>query len=156
ERKEGLADTRLDVQDVHRFTTAPNAESVGLGPTSTVVLWDTLLDGRFSSAEIRVVLAHEFGHLAHDDLLKLVGWTALCLIPATALIALGTRRRGGLARPEAVPIALLVLVTLQLLATPLLNVVTRRQEAAADWAALEATRDPDADRTLMRKLATTS
>lgn len=156
ERREGVDGPRLVVQDVHRFTTAPNAESVGLGPTKTVVLWDTLLDGRFSRAEIDVVLAHELGHLAHDDLLRGVGWMALFLIPATGLIALATRRRGGLARPEAVPLALLVLVALQLLVTPLTNVVSRRVESAADWAALEATHDPAADRTLMRKLTTTS
>ncbi len=156
EREQGLSGTRLEVEDVHRFTTAPNAEATGLGPTGTVVLWDTLLDGRFDNAELRVVLAHELGHLAHHDVLKGVGWTALFLIPATALIALLTRGRGGLARPEAVPVALLVLVALQLLATPLFNVVSRRQEAAADWAALEATDDPAADRESLRHLAITS
>jgi Zn-dependent protease with chaperone function len=156
ERSEGVGDTRLRVQDVHRFTSAPNAESTGFGPTSTVILWDTLLDGRFSKAEIRVVIAHEIGHLAHDDALRRVGWLALFLIPATALIALLTRGRGGLARPEAVPVALFVLVALQLLATPLFNVVSRREEAAADWAALNATREPATDRALKHRLATTS
>lgn len=156
ERNEGVGDTRVRVQDVHRFTSAPNAESTGFGPTRTVVLWDTLLDGRFNDAEIRVVLAHEIGHLAHDDTLRGVAWFALFLIPATALIALFTRKRGGLARPEAVPVALLVLVVLQLLATPLFNLVSRRIEASADWAALNATREPATDRAVQRRLATTS
>lgn len=156
ERIEGVGHTRLEVENVHRYTAAPNAESTGLGPTRTVVLWDTLLHGGFSRPEIRLVLAHEIGHLAHEDPLKGVGWTALLLIPTWGLIALFTRRRGGLARPEAVPIALLVLVVAQLLATPLLNIVTRRQEAAADWAALTATREPSTDRALMRRLAVKS
>lgn len=156
ERSEGVGDTRLRVQDVHRFTTAPNAEATGFGATRTVVLWDTLLDGRFSDAEVRVVLAHEIGHLAHDDPLKSVGWLALFLIPATALIALLARRRGGMARPEAVPLALFLLAALQLLATPLFGLVSRHNEAAADWAALVATRDPAAERGAMRQLATTS
>lgn len=156
ERNEGVGDTRVRVQDVHRFTSAPNAEASGFGPTRTVVLWDTLLDGRFSDSEIRVVLAHEIGHLAHDDTLRGVAWFALFLIPATALIAFFTCKRGGLARPEAVPVALLVLVVLQLLATPLFNVVSRRTEAAADWAALNATREPATDRAVQRRLATTS
>jgi STE24 endopeptidase len=51
---------------------------------------------------------------------------------------------------------LLVLVVAQLLATPLLNIVVRRQEAAADWAALTATHEPATDRALMRRLALTS
>jgi STE24 endopeptidase len=156
ERSEGVGETAVRVEDVHRFTTAPNAESTGFGPTRTVILWDTLLDGRFSDSEIRVVLAHEIGHLAHDDILKGVGWLALFLIPATALIARLTSSRGGLAQPEAVPVALLVLVTLQLLATPLFNIGSRRQDAAADWAALIATREPATARALQRRLATTS
>jgi STE24 endopeptidase len=156
EHRDDLDHTRVRVEDVHRFTTAPNAESTGFGPTSTVILWDTLLDGRFSDNQVRFVLAHELGHLANDDPLKRVGWLALFGIPAWALIALLTRRRGGMARPEAVPVAIFVLVAVQLLATPLFNVMTRRQEAAADWSALVATRDPAADRKVLRRLATTS
>ncbi len=153
ERIEGTDEARLEIEDVHRFTTAPNAMSTGLGPSRTVILWDTLLHGGFSRPQVRFVLAHEIGHLAHDDPLKLVGWLALFLVPVLGLIALLSRRRGGLAQPEAVPIALLVLVAAQVLAAPALNVVTRRVEAAADWAALEATRDPAAGRAVMRQLA---
>ncbi len=153
ERIEGAPEARLRVQEVHEFTDAPNAMSAGLGPSRTIVLWDTLLDDGFSPAEVRVVLAHEVAHLAHDDPLKGVGWLAVFLIPALGLLALLTRRRGGLARPEAVPLALLVLVVVQLVATPFLNTASRRQEAAADWAALEATREPETDRELKQKLA---
>lgn len=153
ERIEGAGRAKLEVQSVHRSTTAPNAESTGFGPTKTVILWDTLLHGGFSHRDIRLVMAHEIGHLAHRDPLKDVGWGALLLIPAWGLIALFTRRRGGLAQPEAVPVALLVLVVVQLLAAPLMNIVSRRQEAAADWAALKATREPATERATMRRLA---
>lgn len=156
ERVEGSGEAKLEVQDVDRYTTAPNAMSTGFGPTRTVIVWDTLLNGDFSRDEVRLVLAHEVAHLAHDDSLKQVGWLALFLIPTLGLIALATRRSGGMAQPEAVPVALLVLVALQLLAAPALNTVTRRQEAAADWGALQATRDPAADREAMRQLATKS
>jgi STE24 endopeptidase len=156
ERAKGLSGTRLEVENVHRFTTAPNAEAAGFGPSRTVVLWDTLLDGRFRRAEVRAVLGHELSHLAHDDPLKGVGWAALFLIPTWGLIALLTRRRGGMARPEAVPVALLVLVALQLLTTPVSNAVSRRQEAAADWSAMVATREPAAARSLHRRLAIAS
>ena len=74
EHEKGLSGTRLEVEDVHRFTTAPNAEAAGIGPSSTVVLWDTLLDGRFNRAEIRAVLGHELSHIAHHDPLKGIGW----------------------------------------------------------------------------------
>ncbi len=157
ERVEGVEGTRFAVEDVHRFTTAPNAEATGLGPTRTVILWNTLLNrADFSRAEVRAVLGHEIAHIGHDDPLKQVGWLALFLVPAAALIELFTRRRGGMARPEAVPVALLVLVALQLLATPMFNLVTRRAEASADWSSLEATDEPAVARAMFRRLSTTS
>ena len=155
-RVEGLPGTKAEVQEVHRFTTAPNAESVGFGATRRVILWDTLLDGRFDRREVRAVIAHELGHLAHNHILKRVGWLILFLIPATAIVALATGRRGGLGRPEAVPLALLVFVALQLLTAPLTNIVSRRDEAEADWSSLRATRDPQAARGLFVRLARTS
>lgn len=156
ERRAGLSGTRFVVQEVHRYTEAPNAAAAGFGPTGTVILWDTMLGDAFPRAEVRVAIAHELAHLAHEDTLEWVGWLALFLLPATALVAYLTRSRGGLARPEAVPLALLVLVVLQLLATPLFNLGSRQLEEAADRAALDATRDPGADRALLRRLATTS
>lgn len=155
-RSEGVPGTRVAVQKVRRFTTAPNAEAVGFGSTRHVILWDTLLDGRFDRREVRVVIAHELGHLAHHHTLKRVGWLALFLLPAAGLVAYFTRRRGGMARPEAVPVALLVFVVIQLLAAPLLNIVSRREEAEADWSALQTTRDPAAARSLFRQLALAS
>jgi STE24 endopeptidase len=155
-RTEGVPGTRVAVQKVERFTTAPNAEAVGFGATRRVILWDTLLDGRFDRREVRVVLAHELGHLAHHHTLRRVGWLALFLLPAAALVAYFTRARGGMARPEAVPVALLVFVVIQLLAAPLQNIVSRHEEAEADWSALQATHDPSAARSLFRTLAITS
>lgn len=155
-RVEGIPGTKADVQEVKRQTTAPNAESVGFGSTRRVILWDTLLDGRFDRREVDVVVAHELGHLSHDHTLERVGWLALFLLPAAALVALFTRRRGGLARPEAVPLALFVFVLLQLLVSPLMNIVSRHDEAEADWSALRATRDPAAARSLFRELAIAS
>jgi STE24 endopeptidase len=155
-RAEGVSGTRAYVQNVHRFTTAPNAEAVGFGSTRGVIVWDTLLDGRFSRGEIRAVLAHELGHLAHHHTVKRVGWLALFLIPAAALIARLTRRRGGLSQPEAVPVALLVLVVLQVLVLPAQNIVSRHEESEADWASLQSTHDPTAARGLFQELSRTS
>ncbi len=154
-RAEGVPETEVEVQDVGRYTDAPNAEAVGFGATRRVILWDTLLDGRFEDDELRTVLAHEVGHIAHDHVLKSVGWLALFLLPATALVAWATRGRGGLARPEAVPLALFVLIAFAVLVQPLQNVVSRRMEIEADWAALQATRDPEAAQELFQQFART-
>jgi STE24 endopeptidase len=154
--REGVGGTKVEVQDVRRFTTAPNAESVGFGSTTRLVLWDTLLYGGFNRREVRVVVAHELGHISRKHILKGIGWVALFLIPTTLLIAWATAKRGGMGVPEAVPIALLVLTLFTLAATPVRNAITRRMEAEADWRALIATHDPTAARAAFRRLAVTS
>jgi STE24 endopeptidase len=142
ERKEGIGGTPIYVENASERTTAANAESVGIGPSARVVIWDTLLDGRYSPGEIRVVAAHEFGHVARRHIWKGLGWYALITIPSFWILAWLTGRRGGMGRPEVVPFALLVITVFQLAVTPFENVVSRRYEAEADWRALQATRDP--------------
>jgi STE24 endopeptidase len=156
-RAQGLEDAPpVYVQEVREFTTAPNAEAAGLGASRRVILWDTLLDGRFPDDEVRVVLAHELGHLSREHIWKSVGWYALFAFPGAFLIARATRRRGGMREAEAVPLALLVLVVLSLLALPVQNAFSRHLEVEADWIALETTRDPDAARRLYRRFSTTA
>jgi STE24 endopeptidase len=146
----------VDVESVREVTSAPNAAAMGLGPTKRIVLWDSLLDGRFSDGEVSVVLAHEVGHHARNHIAKSIAWYALFAIPGAFVIASLTKRRGGMARPEAVPLGLFVLVALSLLALPLQNVITRHLEREADWQALGATEDPAAAEGLFERFAVTS
>jgi STE24 endopeptidase len=155
-RREGVGGTRVSVQNVHAFTSAPNAESTGFGPTRRVILWDTLLGGRFSRAQVRVVLAHELGHLAREHILKDIAWFALLAFPAAFVLALATRRRGGMGAPQAVPVALLATAVFALVIGPFDNARSRHMEAEADWMSLQTTRDPAAARTLFERLTTTS
>ena len=144
------------VEPVRGSTPLPNAEATGLGPSRRVVIWDTFLDGRFTDPELRVVIAHELGHLARNHIWKDVAWYALFAFPGAYLVARATRRRGGMGQPEAVPLALLVLVVLGLLALPLQNAISRHQEAEADWMALRTTRDPAAATALFRRFVPTT
>ncbi len=156
ERAEGVAPTPVVVAPVHRTTTLPNAEAAGIGPSRRVILFDTIVDGRFTERELEVVLAHELGHLARHHIWKDVGWYALFAFPGAWAIARATRRRGGMGRPAAVPLALLVLVVLNLLALPLQNAISRHMEAEADWMALRTTRDPAAAIALFRRFVPTT
>jgi STE24 endopeptidase len=150
EKIEHVEHTPVVVQDVRDVTSLPNAEAMGVGPSRRVVLWDTLVDGPYTYRELEVVLAHELGHLSRNHIWKGVGWYALFAFPGTFLIAQAVRRRGGMARPEAVPLSVLVLVVLGLLATPIDNVISRHREAEADWMSLLTTRDPAAAKQLFR------
>jgi len=59
-------------------------------------------------------------------------------------------------RPEAIPLALLVLVLLNTAATPFQAAITRHLEQEADWMALQTTRDPKAGQALFQDFAKTS
>ena len=141
ERREGVH-VPVRIEDISSDTSLPNAEATGLGPSRRVIVWSTMLDGRFSDGEIRVVLGHELGHLKSNHIWKSVGWYALFALPGAYLISRITRRRGGMGEPAAVPLAVFTLVVLSLLALPFQNAITRHMEAEADWRALQATRDP--------------
>jgi STE24 endopeptidase len=148
--RERVPDTKVRVDDVSDETTAVNAETIGLGPTTVVILWNTLFRSHLSDRAIEFVVAHELGHAARRHIWKGLGWGLLFSLPLTFLLAEATRRRGGIHRAEVVPFALLVSSVLGLAAAPLENVISRRYEAEADWMALQATRDPGAGREAFR------
>jgi STE24 endopeptidase len=152
-QREGVGSTPLRIEKVSDDTRLANAEAIGIGPSARVIIWDTFLTGAFTPEEIKVVAAHEFGHVAHRHVWKGIGWSALITIPGFFVLAEVTRRRGGMARPENVPLALLVIAVFNLAVTPFTNAISRRYEAEADWSALHATRDPAAAETLFRKFA---
>jgi len=156
ERAEHVQGTPVRVEDVSKWTNQANAFTVGFGPSTHVVLWDTILDERFSRAEQDVVVAHELGHVRSRHIVKAIGWTALIILPTLWLLAGATRRRGGVGDPANLPYVFLVLTVLALLAAPIENAVSRRYEAEADWRALNATRDPEADASLFQEFGRSS
>ena len=150
-RREGVGGTPVRIEKMSDETSAANAMTTGFGPSARVFLWDTFLDGRYSTREIEVVVAHEFGHVAHRHIWKGLAWSLLLTLPAFFVVEWATRRRGGLERPEVVPFALFVLALVGVVVTPFGNAVSRRYEAEADWSALRATRDPAAAGSVFRK-----
>jgi STE24 endopeptidase len=130
--------------DASRRTTAVNAYVTGLGPTKRVVLFDTLIDN-FSREEVRVVVAHELGHVRHRDVLRSVALAALTA-PASALAvqrlswALSPARAEPRALPALALAAGLVSATLGVLASRL----SRQVERQADAFSLELSNRPDA------------
>lgn len=156
ERELGVDGIPIHVEEVSDATDRANAYAFGMGPSRRVVLWDTMLRDPFDDGEQRIVLAHELAHHSQQHLPKGLAWFTLLAVPGAWVLMRVTRRRGGLGRPEAVPLALLAVVVLQLALSPLGNALSRRMEAEADWKALEVTRDPQALERLMAGFAETS
>jgi STE24 endopeptidase len=152
----GARGTPVDIEKVSNVTSQANAFAAGLGPTERIVLWDTLLDGRFDRGEVRAVVAHEFTHIARHHLWKGLGWFALFTFPIAFVVAEATRRRGGLGDPGVLPYGLLVVLLANVAIAPFTNLVSRRYEAEADWGALKATRDAASMQKLMEGFSETS
>ncbi len=145
----------VDVSDASRRTTTANARVTGIGPTRHVVLYDTLLDGRFTEGEMLWVAAHELAHVARGHVWKGVAWFALFAIPGLVAIAWVTERRGGLRDPAVVPLALVCAFALSVLTLPAQNLISRRYEVEADWLALHVTNDPASAIATQRRFALT-
>jgi STE24 endopeptidase len=152
-RATGEEGVELKVQEIGDLTEAPNAFAAGLGPSRRVVVWDTLLEPPFDRDEVRVVIAHEYGHHESGHIWKGLAWYALVSLPILFVVARVARRWGGLYQPRAVPVALLALVGASLVVQPFDNLITRRMEMEADWVALGTTKDPDAARELFEEFA---
>jgi STE24 endopeptidase len=155
ERRERVGRPVVRVETVSGETTAANAYAIGVGPSRSVIIWSTMLDGRFTPNQVRFVVAHELAHLARRHIWKGIAWGVLFGLPLFGLVAYVTGRRGGLRRPENVPLAMFTLVVAAIVVTPLANAVSRRYEAEADWVAVQATRDPGAGRALFEQFTIT-
>lgn len=147
--RDGVAVDQVLVADASRRTTALNAYVSGFGSSRRIVVYDTLVE-RAEPAEVELIVAHELGHAAENDVL--VGTLLGALGAAAAVCALALvltwspllRRAGadGMADPRVVPLVLALIALTTLLVAPASNLVSRRIEARADVHALDLTRDP--------------
>jgi STE24 endopeptidase len=146
--------------DASRRSTALNAYVDGIGPTKRVVLYDTLIEDT-NRAQLNSIVAHELGHVSHDDVPRGLAFVAIAA-PLGLLFAGGAgealaRRRGLDPRSvPALPGYLLGLLVASLVLTVVGNQLSRRVEASADQFALELTHDPGALISVQRRLAVTN
>ena len=93
-RKAGVDVGEVYEIDASRRTTAANAYVTGLGHTKRVVLYDTLIEN-FTRDELRLVVAHELGHVHYDD----VPWGLLYLAIVAPFGMLAVARLTGRLAP---------------------------------------------------------
>ncbi len=158
--RDDIAVSDVLVADASRRTTALNAYVSGFGASKRIVVYDTLLDSA-SDDEIALVVAHELGHAARDDVL--VGTVEGALGAAAGVVAVfllvrlpRTRRAtgaGSAGDPAIVPVLLALAAVAALAAAPVENTVSRRVEARADIHSLDLTGDTSTFIAVQQRLA---
>jgi STE24 endopeptidase len=140
-RKAGVDVGEVYEIDASRRTTAANAYVTGLGHTKRVVLYDTLVEN-FSRDELRLVVAHELGHVRYDDVRN--GLLYLAIVAPFGMFAVA-RLTGRLApgsaagTPAMLPALALSATVLATTITTISNQYSRAIEARADAFALQST-----------------
>lgn len=158
--KDGLPVKDVLVADASRRTNRLNAYVSGFGSTRRIVVYDTTLRD-MSPEEIRLITAHELGHVKNHDVLRgtLIG--ALGIAFGVCLLYLVLERpwlqhRAGvsaLADPRSIALILAMVAVFTQLATPVELLVSRRIEARADVHALDLVRDPTGQIAMQHRLA---
>ena len=143
-REAGVDVGQVYEMDASRRTTAANAYVTGIGRTKRVVIYDTLLE-KFSPGEVRLVLAHELGHVHHRDVPH--GLLYLLLVAPFGMLAvarLGERLapRDALATAAAVPAVVLAVGLIAPAITVISNQLSRGVEQRADQFSLQLTDEP--------------
>jgi Zn-dependent protease with chaperone function len=131
--------------DASRRTTGANAYVNGLGRTKRVVLFDTLLRD-FERDEVRLVVAHELGHVRHADVRRSLAFLALIApvgLLAVALVAGDLQGADAAPGPHALPAVALAAMLVGLPVTAVANQLSRRVEERTDAFALRLTNAPE-------------
>ena len=132
----GFQSSGVFISDASKRDARLNAYFGGLGKSKRVVLFDTLLE-KLSVQELLAVLGHELGHFAHGDIYKniaMVGGMLFVMfavfgnIPNSLYFFLGVSEE-----PSVVMILFLLLMpVLSFFMMPIMGMVSRHNEYAAD------------------------
>lgn len=148
--RDGIGVEEILVADASRRTTALNAYVSGIGNTRRIVVYDTLLE-KGTPAEVRLVVAHELGHVKTHDVRNQTLLGALAAAASVCglflLLTSGLVRRAGAeaaSDPRALGLVLFAIAAATFLTSPAQTLVSRRVEARADVHSLDLTGDVDA------------
>jgi len=157
-REAGVDVGQVYVMDASRRTTAANAYVTGIGRTKRVVIYDNLLE-KFSRGEVRLVLAHELGHVHYRDVPR--GLLYLLIVAPFGMLAaarLGERMapRDSLGTAAAVPAVVLAVAIMAPAITTISNQLSRGVEQRADQFSLEIAPEPRAFIGFQKRIALTN
>ena len=132
----GFVSSGVFVSDASKRDGRLNAYFGGFGKSKRVVLFDTLLE-KLSTKELLAVLGHELGHFAHGDVFKniaLVGGMLFAMFAIFGNLPDSLYLEMGIAKEPFVIMILLMLFmpVLGFIMMPIMGVVSRKNEYAAD------------------------
>jgi STE24 endopeptidase len=132
----GFVSSGVFVSDASKRDARLNAYFGGFGKAKRVVLFDTLIE-KLTAKELLAVLGHELGHFAHGDIYKNIAMVGGMLFAMFAIFGnLPSSLYGELGvtnSPYIVMILLLLFMpVLGFLMMPIMGIVSRRNEYAAD------------------------
>ncbi|CAN5262178.1 M48 family metallopeptidase [soil metagenome] len=124
----------------------------GLFGSARVAMSDTMFQKGADLAEVRGVVGHEMGHYVRNHILWTVGimivlsalafWLTDRLYPVARKL-LGATKVGDIRDPAGLPVLMAVLAFLGFIETPVLNSLTRIEEADADHFSMVHANEPD-------------
>ena len=132
----GFKSSGVFVSDASKRDARLNAYFGGLGKTKRVVLFDTLLE-KLTPNELLAVLGHELGHFQHGDIYKniaLMGGMLFAMfalfgnLPDTLYMELGVQKSPA----NMMILFILVMPLLSFVMMPIMGIVSRHNEYAAD------------------------
>ncbi|MFZ1990588.1 MAG: M48 family metalloprotease [Alphaproteobacteria bacterium] len=151
-RAAGIPDGKIFVYNGSKQSSRYTANVSGVFGSARIAMSDTMFAQGVDIAAVRGVVAHEIGHYVHRDPFALVGLYSLIaaiafwlmdrlLIPIARVS--GARKIDGTADHAALPIVVMLFMTVAFIATPLTNSTIRIFETRADAYSVELAHEPD-------------
>ena len=139
--KTGFVSSGVFISDASKRDARLNAYFGGLGKSKRVVLFDTLIE-KLTTKELLAVLGHELGHFAHGDIYKniaLVGGMLFAMFAIFGNLPESLYLEMGVSQSPSMMMILLLLCmpVLSFIMMPIMGVVSRHNEYAADKTASE-------------------
>lgn len=150
-QKAGVPSDKIYIYNGSKQSNRYTANVSGLGGTARVAMSDVMFAKGADVAEVRGVVGHEMGHykrghiywlvLVFSTLAVLLLWIADRLFPwACRLMGCPAET---ISDPVGLPVIMAIVAVLGLFATPVVNTMTRLDEADADNFSLRVANEPD-------------
>ncbi len=144
--------------DMSKTTKKANAAFTGMGKTKRIILGDTLIEN-FTEDEIETVFAHELGHYKKGHIRKNIFFSVFATFAGLFIMSklyIWLLPYFGFQYPweiGALPLLALIATVLSFLTSPIGAALSRKFEFEADRFAIDTTRNFDAFKSTMEKLA---